>query len=114
LQTIVNAVGVDAVADLTAGLAVFTALNDTAGAACYQQLLTSLTAIQKATAANTLPKVHVAYDLSVARSLVLAVQPNSPIMNACSPVATQTGQSVVNIVNGIVGGVALKAVIPAL
>lgn len=100
----------DVVADLTAGLAVFTALQDTSGMACYSALLQEIQAIQKAVAAQGLPKVHVAYDLAVARALVLAVQPNSAIMNACSPIATQMATSVLSLVNGIVSGVAVKTV----
>lgn len=98
----------DVIADLTAGLAVFTALNDSVGVTAYQAILSELQAIQKATAAQALPKVHVAYDLAILRTLVLAVQPNSPIANAVAPLAQQTAQSVLTIVNGIVTGAAIK------
>lgn len=98
----------DVIADLKAGLAVFTALNDTVGANAYQAILTQIEAIQAATAASAPPKVHVGYDLAVLRTLVLAVQPNSPVANAVAPLAAQVGQQILTIVNGIVTGAAVK------
>lgn len=108
LATLAGNITADVIADLTAALGVATALKDTVAATAYQAILTELQAIETATSQTPLPKVHVAYDLQVLRTLVLAVQPNSPIANAVAPLAQQVGQSVLTIVNGIVTGAAVK------
>lgn len=75
----------------------------------YQAVLTELQAIQSAIAgATNLPKVHVATDAAILRTLVNAVQPNSPVANAVAPLAIAFGQSVLTVVNSIVTGAAIK------
>lgn len=102
----------DLIADLTAAQAVYVALKDDAGAACNQSILTQIQAFQAAVTANPLPKIHLAYDFAVIRSLVLGIQPNSPIYNSCATIATQTGQTAVQLVTGIVTGA--TSILPVL
>lgn len=102
----------DLVADLTAAQAVYVALKDDAGAACNQSILTQIQAFQSAVAANPLPKIHLAYDFAVIRSLLLGIQPNSPIYNSCATIATQTGQTAIQLVTGIITGT--TSVLPVL
>lgn len=112
LATIEKAISQDMLDDLTAAQAAYTALNDTAGGACNQELLTELTALKSAADAKGLPKLHLAFDFAIARTLVLAVSPNSKLNNACAPVVQQTGQSVLQLVTGILSGSA--SILPAL
>lgn len=112
LKAIELAISADTLADFTAAQAAYAALGDTAGASCNQSILDKLTALNSAANAKGLPKLHLAFDFAIARTVVMAALPGSTIFNACAPVADQTKQSVLQLVTGLITGA--TTVLPAL
>lgn len=107
LDTLIDSVTSDTIADLTAGKALFDAEKDTVASACYGAILAQLQAMKAAKALKGLPKAHVFYSIAVAREFVLAAGPNGALENSCAALEKQTSQSALNLVNGAVTG-ALK------
>lgn len=112
LVAIEKAISQDLLDDLTAAQAAYASLGDVPGGNCNQEILAEVTALKTAADAKGLPKMHMAFDFAIARTLVLAVSPNSKLNVACAPVVEQTKQSVLQLVTGIIGGSA--TILPAL
>ncbi len=94
----------DGSADLTAALAVAKAANNTVTTPCWTAIQGFVTQVQALPAADQLPKVHLAVDVEIATDLMLALQPNSPIITGCAALANAQKLAAGNLVTGIVTG----------
>jgi hypothetical protein len=101
----------DAAADLTmaiklAGVAV---PPDTMTVACFQPILTFVNQIATLPTADQMPKLHLAVDIEIGTDLIVAFQPNSPLMTGCAALANFQKLTLLNMVTGITTGAATLA-----
>jgi hypothetical protein len=104
----------DAINDLNATVKLAEAQKDAVAVSCYTEILTELNAVQASQAGSaSLPTVHLFYAFQTARGFANAAMPNSPLNNACAPLAQQVKMSVLTLINGLVtGGFGLATIGP--
>ncbi len=105
----------DGDADLTAAIAMAKANNDTITLPCWTALQGFVKSVEALPPPASLPKLHLAVDVEVMTSLMIALQPNAPITTSCAALANAQKMQAVNMVSGIVtGALALGKLVPIL
>jgi hypothetical protein len=94
----------DGVADLAAAITMAKAANNGVTLPCWTAIQAFVLQVQALPPADQLPPLHIAVDLEVATDLLVALQPNSPVITGCSALANFQKIAAVNMVSGIVTG----------
>jgi hypothetical protein len=101
----------DAVPDLSLALKLGAAASppDTMTAACFTPILAFANQIATLPTADQMPKIHLAVDIEIGTDLIVAFQPNSPLMTGCASLANFQKLTLLNMVTGITTGAATLA-----
>lgn len=94
----------DGDADLSAAIILAKASNNNVTLPCWTALQTFVKAVEALPPAASLPKLHLAVDVELATDLMIALQPNSPVVAQCQALANYQKMSAINMVSGIVTG----------
>lgn len=94
----------DGDADLAAAIGMAKASNDTVSLPCWTALQGFVTQVKALPPPDQLPKLHLATDVEIATDLMIALEPNSPVVAQCQALANFQKVSAVNMVTGIVTG----------
>lgn len=101
--------------DLAAAIAAAQKSNNTVSLPCWTAIKGFNDNIAALPQASTLPKVHIALDIEILTELVIALQPNSPVITGCSALANFQKVAATNMVAGIVtGATSLAALAPVI
>ncbi|MDE2019990.1 MAG: hypothetical protein KGJ13_06630 [Patescibacteria group bacterium] len=106
--------------DLQYALRIANATNSKLTANCYQAWIDIITARQKSLSddkGNEIPEPspHVITDFEKAVEIRNALQPDSPFMVACSPVANMIKTDIINFIGKVLaGGAGIAALVPGL
>jgi hypothetical protein len=117
---LLQALDVKLLPDLQYSLLLATATKNTITANCYQAWINIIqvqqTAVQNASGvAIEVPTPHIITDFERLVEIRNMLQPDSPFMTACSPVANMVKVDVTNFIGLVVGGGAsLSALVPGL
>ena len=94
----------DGDADLAAAIQMAKASNDNVTLPCWTALQGFVGQVKALPPPDQLPKLHLATDVEVATDLMIALQPNSPVVTQCQALANFQKVSAINMVTGIVTG----------
>lgn len=94
----------DGDADLAAAISLAKATNNTVTLPCWAALQGFVKEIEALPPPAQLPKLHLATDIEIATNLMIALEPNSPVVAQCQALANFQKMSAVNMVTGIVTG----------
>lgn len=93
-------------ADLDAAIALSTASNNVISLPCWTSIKNFVDKIKTLPPQEKLPTLHIATRLEVATELMLALQPDSPIVVSCGALANFQKKAVIGMVSGIITGAA--------
>ncbi|HEY1735670.1 MAG TPA: hypothetical protein VGG12_03400 [Methylovirgula sp.] len=94
----------DGDADLAAAIQMAKASNDNVTLPCWTALQTFVGQVKTLPPADQLPKLHLATDVEIATDLMIALEPNSPVVTQCQALANFQKMTAINMVTGIVTG----------
>ncbi len=94
----------DGDADLAAAITLAKAGNNNVTLPCWTALQSFVKQVETLPPPASLPKLHLATDVELATDLMIALQPNSPVVAQCQALANYQKMSAVNMVAGIVTG----------
>ncbi len=97
-------VATDGNADLATAITLAKASNDTVTLPCWTALQSFAKEIASLPPADQLPKLHLATDVEIATDLMIALEPNSPVVAQCQALANFQKMTAVNMVTGILTG----------
>ena len=85
---------------------------------CWTALQGFVGQVKSLPPADHLPKLHLATDVEIATDLMIALEPNSPVVTQCQALANFQKMTAINMVTGIVTGALsigkLAPIIPVL
>ncbi len=94
----------DGDADLAAAIQMAKASNDNVTLPCWTALQAFVGQVKALPPADQLPNLHLATDVEIATDLMIALEPNSPVVTQCQALANFQKMTAINMVTGILTG----------